>query len=79
MVIHLRSKCLYKVTIGTEVKPNSVAEKSKNFNRLDEAFGMLCLSILRDFLFPIENMKNPNELCLKIEEFFRNTNVMRGP
>ena len=37
MVIQLRSKVLYRVTMGTEVEPNSVVEKSKFFNMLDEA------------------------------------------
>ena len=45
MVIQLRSKSLYRVTMGTEVEPNSDVEKAKYFNRLDEAFGLLCLSI----------------------------------
>ena len=48
MVIQMRSKGLYRVTTGTEVEPNSFVEKSKFFNRLDEAFGMGCLSISRD-------------------------------
>ena len=39
MVIQLRSKCLYRVTMGTKKEPNYVVEKSKYFNRLDEAFG----------------------------------------
>ena len=41
MVIQLRSKGLYRVTMGTENEPNSTVEKDKYFNRLDEAFGML--------------------------------------
>ena len=45
MVIQLRAKGIYRVTMGTEVEPNSVVEKSKYFNRLDEAFVLLCLSI----------------------------------
>ena len=51
MVIHFRSKFLYRVSMGTETEPNSVVEKSKYFNRLDEAFRMLFLSILRDIIF----------------------------
>ena len=48
MVIQLRSKCLYRVTMGTEVEPNSDVGKAKLFNRLDEAYGLLFLSISRD-------------------------------
>ena len=47
--------------MGTEVEPKSVVEKAKYFNRLVEAFGLLCLSILREILFQIENLKTPNE------------------
>ena len=45
MVIQLRSKGLYRVIMGTEVEPNSVVEKAKYFNRLDEAYRLICLSI----------------------------------
>ena len=45
MVIQLRSKGLYRVTMGREVEPNSAVEKLKYFNRLDEVFGLLCLRI----------------------------------
>ena len=41
MVIHLIAKGLYKVTMGTEVEPNSAVEKAKYFNRLDEAFWII--------------------------------------
>ena len=36
MVIQLRAKGLYRVTMGTEVEPKSVVEKVKYFNRLDD-------------------------------------------
>ena len=41
----LRSKGLYRVTMGTETEPTSTAEKIKYFNKLDEAIGLICLSI----------------------------------
>ena len=53
MVIQLRLKGLDRVTMGTETEPNSVVEKAKYFNRLDEAFGMLCLNTSRDILFHV--------------------------
>ena len=42
MFIQLRSNGLYRLTMGTKLEPNFVVEKAKYFNRLDEAFGMLC-------------------------------------
>ena len=53
-------------------------DKSKYFKRLDEAFGMLCLNISKDLLFHVDIMTTPSEVCLNIEEFFRNTDEMRG-
>ena len=78
MVIQLRSKFLYKVTMGTENDPNSDVEKSKYFNRLDEAFKVLCLGISRDILFHVKNITTPNEVWINIESLFGNTDEMRG-
>ena len=78
MVIQLRSKCFYRVTMGTKNDPNFVVEKSKYFNRLDEAFMMLCLSISRDILFHVDNINTPNEFWLKLESLIGNTYEMRG-
>ena len=64
--------------MGTKVEPNSVVEKSKFFNRLDEAFGMLCLNILRDLLFHVDRLNTPNQVWLKIEALFVNIDEMRG-
>ena len=58
----MRLKGLYKVTMGTENEPNYVVEKSKYFNRLDEASEMLCLSISRDLLFHVYSITSPNEV-----------------
>ena len=72
MVIQLRSKGLYRVTMGTETKPNSDVDKSKHFNIFDEAFGMLYLSISRDIL------GTPNEFWINIESLFWEIDEMRG-
>ena len=63
MVIQLRCKGLYKVTMGTEVESNSAVEKSKYFNIIDEAFGLLCLRISREILFHVDSLTTPNEVC----------------
>ena len=52
MVIQLRAKGLYRVTMGTDVEPNSVIEKSKYFNRLDEAFWLVVSKHLKRALVP---------------------------
>ena len=58
--ILLRSRGLYRVTIALENEPNAGIKKVKWHNRLDEAYGFLCLSISRDTLFiymvlPLQN------------------------
>ena len=78
MVIQLRSKGLFRVTMGTKVETNSVVEKSKCFNKLDEAFGMLCLNISRDLLFHVDSLTTPNDVWLNIEALLGNTDDMRG-
>ena len=78
MVIQLRAKGLHKVTMGTEVEPNSVVEKSKYFNRLDEAFVFFCLSISRELLFHVDSLTTPNEVWTKLETLFANTDELCG-
>ena len=78
MVIHLRSKGLYRVTMGIEVEPNSAVEKAKYFNRLDEAFGMLYLDTSREILFDIESLGTLNEFWVNFDSLFGKTNEMRG-
>ena len=78
MVIQLRYKGLYRVTMGTEVKPNSAIEKSKYFNRLDQEFGLLFLKISRDILFHVEILTTPNDVCKKLKSLFGKTDELRG-
>ena len=78
MVIKLRAKGLYRVTMGIEVEPNYVVEKAKYFNRLDEAYGLLCLSISRDNLFQMDSLTIPNEFLVKLETLFGKTDELHG-
>ena len=77
MLIQLRSKGLYRVTMGTEVEPKSIVEKAKYFNRLDEAYGLLCLSISREILFHIDSLTTPNEFWVKLEALFGKIDELR--
>ena len=78
IVIQLRSKGLYKVTMGIEVEPNSAVEKAKYLNRLDEAYGLLCMSIWRKRLFHIDILTTPNEFWVKLETLFGKIDELRG-
>ena len=74
----MRSKGLYWGTMGDEHEPNSVVEKAKYFNRLDEAFSMLFLSTSRGIVFQIEIIGTSNEVWLNFKSLFGKTNEMRG-
>ena len=64
--------------MGTEVEPNSVVEKSKYFNKLDEAYGLLCMRISRYFLFHLDSLTSPKEVWEKLESLFGKTDELRG-
>ena len=70
MVIQLRAKGIFRVTMGTEVEPKSILEKAMYFNKLDEAYGLLCLSISRELLLHIDSFTSPKEFCEKLESLF---------
>ena len=78
MVIQFRDKGLYRVTMGTEVEPNSVVEKAKYFNRLDEAYELFWLSISRDIVFHIDILTTPNEFWVKLETLFGKSDELHG-
>ena len=62
MQIVLHKKCMYRVTMGKEVEPQQLLEKSKYLNKLDEAFGFMCIHISRELLFHIDGLKTPKEV-----------------
>ena len=57
--------------MGIEAELNFVVEKLNFFNRIDEVFQMVCISIYNDLLFHVDNLSNPNEVWLKIDTLFR--------
>src|SRR5277367_760021 len=73
----LRSKGLYRVTMGTETEPTSAAEKIKYFNKLDEAIGLICLSISRELLFHVSGATTPDAVWTTLEGLFGKQDEMR--
>ena len=61
-----------------EVEPRAAIEKSKYLNKLDEAFGFICIHISREFLFHLDGLKTPWEVCLKLESLFGKQDELRG-
>ena len=62
MEIQLHSKDIYRVTMNTEIESNAAAEKIKYWNKLDEAYGFLYLSISKDILFHISGLKTSKNI-----------------
>ena len=57
MEIQLRARGLYWVTMDTEEEPNHVVDKARYWNKMDEAYSFLCLSISKDILFHLLILK----------------------
>jgi hypothetical protein len=73
----LRSKGIYRVTMGTEKEPTTAVEKIKYLNKLDEAIGMICLSISRDLLFHVSRDTTPEVVWTTLEGLFGKQDAMR--
>ena len=56
--------------MNTTTQPNAVVEKIKYWNKLDEAYGFLCLSISKDILFHIMGLKTPKEIWDHLASLF---------
>src|SRR5713226_4356753 len=61
----------------TEYEPSSTIEKSRFLNKKDEAFGFLCLSISRDLLFHLTDLKTPKQIWDKLESLYGKHDDMR--
>ena len=48
--------------MNIEEEPNHVVDKARFWNKMDEDFGFLCLSISKDLLFHISRLKALKEI-----------------
>ena len=78
MQIVLRNNILCIVTMGKEGESRAAIKKSKYLNKLDEAFGLMCIHISIELLFHIVELKTPREVWLKLESMFGNKDEIRG-
>ena len=77
MEIQLHAKGLYRVTMNTKEEPNHVVDKDRLFNKMDEAFGFLCLSISKDLLFHISRLKTPKEIWDQLASLYDKQDDLR--
>ena len=68
---------VYRFTMYTEVEANHVVDKARYWNKMDESFGFLCLSISKDLHFDVTGLKNPKEIWDKLADLFDNQSDMR--
>ena len=68
--ILLLSRGLYRVTLALENEPNVVNAIARWHNRLDEAYGLLCLSIYPGLLFHLDGFTPPNQVWTQLESLF---------
>jgi hypothetical protein len=63
--------------MGMEKEPTTTAEKVKYFNKLDEAIGMICLSISIYLLFHVSRATTPDVVSTTLEGLFSKQDEMR--
>ena len=73
----LHTKKLYRLTMGLETEPVLNYDKEKYWDRLNEAFGCLCLSISWDLLFHINGLKTLKEVLDKLASLFYKQDDLR--
>ena len=71
---HFRGRGLYRITMVTEVEPNSTNEKNDFLNRQDMALGFICMSISPELRYHVEDesLSTPDELWTRLEVLFGN-------
>ena len=63
--------------MDTEIEPNHVVDKARYWNKLDEAFGFLWISISKDILFHITGLKIPKEIWDQLASLFDKQDDLR--
>ena len=64
--------------MGREVEPQQPLENLKHLNKLDEAFGFMCIHISREILFHLDGLRTPKEVWDKLKSLFGKQNEIRG-
>jgi hypothetical protein len=74
----LRSKGLYRITMGMETTPTDDDKKAKWDNRNDEAHGLIGMSISHDLRYHLQGVDDPDAAWDKIESVFGKLNIIRA-
>jgi hypothetical protein len=74
----LRSKGLYRITLGKEKAPTDADKKAKWDNRNDEAHGLIRISISPNLRYHLQDIDDPKEAWDMIESLFGKLNIIRA-
>jgi hypothetical protein len=74
----LRSKVLYRITLGKEKAPIDADKKAKWDNRNDEARGIIRISISPNLRYHLQDIDDPKEAWDTIESVFSKLNIIRA-
>jgi hypothetical protein len=75
ILLHLRCRGLYQITMAMEVEPDSVDEKNDFLNRQDMAIGSIGMSVSPELFHQVYEESQgltPNELWTRLEVLFGN-------
>jgi hypothetical protein len=75
ILLHLRCRGLYQITMAMEVEPDSSDEKNDFLNRQDMAIGNIGMSVSPELFHQVYEESqglNPNELWTRLEVLFGN-------
>jgi hypothetical protein len=73
----LRSKGLYRITLGKEKAPTDVDKKAKWNNRNDKVRGLIIISISPNLRYHFQDINDPKESWITIESMFGKLNIIR--
>ena len=74
----LRSKGLYRITLGTEAAPLDALKRVKWDNKNDSARGLIGMSVSRDLQFHLQGIDAPDAAWNKLETVFGKHNEIRA-
>ena len=77
MEMQLHSKRLFRLTMETKKEPIHYVDEEMYWNRLNEDYRCLCLSISQDLLFHINGLKIPKEVWDNIASLFGKQDNLR--
>ena len=74
----LRSKGLYRITLGKKKAPTDDDKKAKWDNKNDEARGLIGMSISPDLRYHLQGIDDPEEAWNMIESLFGKLNIIQA-